>query len=121
MTDKEILVQLALGTFDLSLLLRTVQDTKDPKIIVATAHLFVKLDINKYSITDGITADVITNAFIDNEFTPQLVKDYIMAARQIKHLEHKQCYSSTDAKCLKYEIKSRKANLKILYNRIFKD
>lgn len=50
MTNKEILVQLALGTFDPLQLYIIIQDTTNPEIIVAAAHLFVKLDIDEHPL-----------------------------------------------------------------------
>ncbi len=124
MTDNEILVQLALGTFDPSQLYIIIQDTKNPEVIVAAAHLFAKLDVirENSSISDGIHADTITNAFMNNIHTPQLVKDYTMIARQIKSLIRKKHYPSLkDPKYLDYDIKLLQTKLKILYPKVFKD
>lgn len=95
-SDKEILVQLALGTFNISLLYLLVQETNNPVVLTAAAKTFVKLDTNtKYSLTTSIldtilnpaNADNITTAFMNNKYTPPLVKSYVIVARQIKNLE----------------------------------
>lgn len=99
-SDKEILVQLALGTFNISLLYLLVQETNNPIVLTAAAKTFVKLDTNtEYSLTTSIldtilspaNADDITTTFMNNKHTPPLVKSYVMVARQIKNIErHKQ-------------------------------
>lgn len=95
-SDKEILVQLALGTFNISLLYLLIQETNNPVVLTAAAKTFVKLDTNtEYSLTTSIldtilspaNADDITTAFMNNKYTPPLVKSYVIVARQIKNLE----------------------------------
>lgn len=95
--DKEILVQLALGTFDNRLLYLLVQETNNPQILTAVAKTFVKLDTGTvYSTTSVlnstiIDADDITSAFMNNKQThPPLVKSYVMVARQIKGLKYQE-------------------------------
>lgn len=91
-SDKEILVQLALGTLNIFLLYSLVQETNNPAVLTAAAKTFVKLrasdgDSASPMILGIGDADLITNAFMNNKHTPPLVKSYVMVARQIKNLE----------------------------------
>ncbi|KKM92918.1 hypothetical protein LCGC14_1213550 [marine sediment metagenome] len=89
MSTTELLVQLALGTFDPYDLAALVHASKDPSVLTATAKYFVGIKVGSDgAIADGAYADTILNAFIANENTPPLVKEYVMLARQIKNLEN---------------------------------
>lgn len=90
--DKEIRVQLALGTFNIFLLYALVQETKNPVILTAAAKTFTKLEVGDSDFASprllgAGDANLITNAFMNNEHTPPLVKSYVMVARQIKNLK----------------------------------
>ena len=80
MSDKEILVQLALGTFDKSLL-KLVWSTENPAILTAAAKMFAKW-CNEGPIT-RLSANMIIDAFMSNERTPSLVKSYIKLVQRI--------------------------------------
>lgn len=91
-SDKEILVQLALGTFNIFLLYSLVQETNNPQILTAAAKTFVKLKVSDVGSVSPMLlgtgdADLITTTFMNNKHTPPLVKSYVMVARQIKNLE----------------------------------
>ena len=91
--DKEILVQLALGTFNIFLLYSLVQETNNPTVLTAASKTFVKLKVGEGDSASPMIlgtgdADLITSAFMNNEHTPPLVKSYIMVARQMKSLEN---------------------------------
>lgn len=89
-SNKEILVQLALGTFNISLLRALVQETNNPTILTAAAKTFVKLNVEKdSSISSNLDADIITNMFMNNKHTPPPVKSYVIVARQIKNIERR--------------------------------
>ncbi|KKM63208.1 hypothetical protein LCGC14_1513830 [marine sediment metagenome] len=89
MSSTELLVQLALGTFDPYDLAALIHSSKDPSVLTATAKYFVGIKVESDgAVADEAYADIILNTFITNENTPPLVKEYVMLARQIKSLEN---------------------------------
>lgn len=91
LSDKEILFQLALGTFDGSQMAELINETKNPEILTAAAKFYAKLSAGKnFPISNGSDADNITTTFMNNDYTPQLVKSYIMLSRQLKNIEKKE-------------------------------
>ncbi|KKN25648.1 hypothetical protein LCGC14_0882760 [marine sediment metagenome] len=84
----ELLIQFALGTFESYNLLSLVQTSKDSAVLTAAAKYFAKINVEANGTLIGARADIILNAFIGNENTPPLVKEYVMLARQIKSLKN---------------------------------
>lgn len=88
-SGKELLVQLALGTFDPYRLADLVATSDDTSVLTAAAKFFCRIKIDADGpLADGAYADTILNAFMSNEFTPDIIKEYVMLARQIKSLEN---------------------------------
>ena len=80
MTDKETLVQLALGTLPMENFLNIVHEATSKEVLLRAGKLFASMGNAK----EGKDADAITNAFFGNPHTPTKLKSYIMAARQLQ-------------------------------------
>jgi len=124
MTEKEILIQSALGTLPAATFYKLLKETTNPKVITAIAEQFVKLDVSKESsIPNGESADEITNLFMNNKYTPQLVKSYVILARQIKNARASKMIQLTHYYHHHYnkDIELMCTKLKELHQQLFKD
>lgn len=76
MTEKETLVQLALGTFNINDLCYLVEISENPRVLTAAAKMFSNIELDKDNIS-GNGTDTILNKFMNNPHTPKLVKEYV--------------------------------------------
>jgi hypothetical protein len=79
MTDEEIKIQIALGSFpEKEFTLQFIQDCKDLEIF----KLLIKWWVHKtYSYRDGNNNDKITNTFLNHPLIYQELKDYLLVGR----------------------------------------
>ena len=84
--------------------------------------MFIKLEIGEDSaIGNGMVADIVTNAFWNNEHTPPLIKSYVMAARQIKAAESKSKSKTRISSLRKCEEDLFLSEFKKLHEQLFDD
>lgn len=136
MTDKEVLVQIALGTFNTNIngLRRIVKTTRSPRVLTAVAKIFVdNIECDNDGVHRGLfdneykmfeykmfehEVGLIVTGFKNNQYTPKLVKDYIILSMQIKIIEE-------DAKDITWchdtsiPVEDLKEQLQVIHNQLF--
>lgn len=83
MTEKEIKIQLALGTLSELAIVRAIRLTTDPELLKALAQYAYQI-FSDFPQREG---DPLADAFRNNLYTPELVKLYIEAALRYVQIE----------------------------------
>ncbi len=78
MTDKEVKIQLALGTLPEDEFYILASTSSDSTILKALAKAF-----SKQTIADKFHADNITSAFLNNSHMPQELKNFVLLSRML--------------------------------------
>ncbi|KKM63209.1 hypothetical protein LCGC14_1513840 [marine sediment metagenome] len=119
MTDKEIFIQFALGTINLSLLHEIVQNTSNPKILMKAAYYFVKENYREDN-TFKKESFRIARAFTINDMTNADLKQYIITAQAINRLSIESPFAGVESRRT-LSLNCRKEQFKKLHSLLFED